>query len=147
VKRLLKRYDEIVIVIGSAENNSAENPFSAGERVEMIRSAFTKNDLSRIIIVPVRDINNHSHWVKHVQSYVPFFDVVYSNNPIVKKLFEKSGVKVFSVSYFDRLNKVGRHIRMLIKNRKKQWTMHVPNKVASFLIKINAEKRLRSDFY
>ena len=88
VKKLLKSFDEVIIVVGSAqESRTKKNPFTAGERVEMIRLSF-KSELSRILILPVPDINNHLYWVSHILSYVPKFDEVYSNNELVLELFK-----------------------------------------------------------
>ncbi|MCQ4350098.1 MAG: adenylyltransferase/cytidyltransferase family protein, partial [Sulfolobales archaeon] len=40
IKWTLEKFDEIIIVIGSSqESHTIMNPFSAGERIEMIRKA------------------------------------------------------------------------------------------------------------
>ena len=56
IKWALERVDELIIVIGSAqESHTFENPFTAGERMLMIREALREInvDFSRIYIVPV----------------------------------------------------------------------------------------------
>ena len=145
VKRLLKKHDEIVLVIGSAEEaNTKDNPFTAGERMEMIRSAFGQRSRSRIIIVPVRDINDHSRWVDHVRAYVPHFDVVYSNNELVARLFRDAGCNVEPIEYVDRGTNEGRYIRELMKKGDDGWKRHVPDGAVKFIDRIDGTARLRA---
>ena len=60
IKATLKEVDEIVIVIGSAQySHKPNNPFTAGERLVMIRQALqeAKVDYSKLWIVPVPDVH------------------------------------------------------------------------------------------
>jgi len=144
VERLLELYDEVIIAIGSAESSFTEdNPFSAGERVDMIRLAFTPEQLSRLVIIPVRDVQDHSLWANHLKSYVPSFRVVHSNNPLVTELFDKAGVKVVPIEYVDRGLKEGRLIRELMAQGKDEWKKHVPVGSAGFIESIKGAERLR----
>ena len=143
--RLLEKHDEVIIAIGSAESSySDENPFTAGERIEMVRAAFEPKLLSRIIIIPVRDINDHAKWVSHVMAYVPKFEAVYSNNELVQRLFRESGigVKVESIEMIDRGNKEGRYIRSLMAQGNPEWEKHVPGPVAVFIKAIGGLDRI-----
>ncbi len=147
VKTLLKNYKEVIIILGSAESPiSFENPFTAGERIEMIRSCFSEKELSKIIIIPIRDIGDHNKWVAHVRSYVPKFDVVYSNNELVKSLFSKSGMQVKPIDFFDREKYEGKKIRQLMLQRG-NWQTLVPKQVAKFIDSINGYERLRRISY
>ena len=144
IKKLLKKYEEIVVVMGSSEDFlSSENPFSCGERLEMFRSCFSKGELARLIIVPVPDVNDNTVWVDHILAHVPHFDEVYSNNQLVKLLFSKHGVLVKSIDFFDRGKKEGVYIRQLLAEGNTEWKKHVPKGVAEFLEMIDAEKRLK----
>ena len=52
LEKIAEEMDEIVIVIGSAqESHTAENPFTSGERMEMIYAALGKGDLRKRCIV------------------------------------------------------------------------------------------------
>lgn len=138
VKRLLKDHSEVVIVIGSAEESrTQDNPFTAGERIQMIRLALSPAMLRRSIIVPVRDINDHARWVSHVKSYVPDFDTVYTNNRLVARLFGEARHKVAPVAYFDRGKKEGRLIRKLMKEGNNEWKKHVSRKIAALIKKLD----------
>ena len=91
IKSILKEVDRVLIMIGSAEYNYLpENPFTAGERFEMIEAALTEAGISqkKFVIIPVRNIENYDLWVRHLAIYLPKFDVVYTGSTIVKKLFE-----------------------------------------------------------
>ena len=47
IKKLMKKHDEVVVVIGSSEDGfTTENPFTCGERIEMMRLCFNKGDLA-----------------------------------------------------------------------------------------------------
>ncbi|MBI5046528.1 nicotinamide-nucleotide adenylyltransferase [Candidatus Micrarchaeota archaeon] len=144
IKKLLRKYDEIVIVIGSSEDLfTRENPFSCGERIEMIRLAFTKSDLGRMITVPVRDVNDNTMWVDHLLMHIPPVDAVYSNNQLVKLLFSKHGILVDSLDFFDRGVKEGVFIRKLLTEANPEWKKHVSPKIVKYLLSIGAEKRLK----
>ena len=134
VKKLLAEYSEVIIAIGSAEELNFENPFTAGERIEMIRNCFTEKELSRLILVPIRDINNDKLWVFHVTKYVPKFDVVFSNNKLVKTLFLKVKIPVKTIGFFDRHKYEGKKIRNLMVEGNK-WKVLVPKPVANFISK------------
>ena len=143
VKKLLANYDELIIVIGSAESTlSLENPFSTGERIVMIRSCFSGKELARIIIVPIRDIGDHNNWVAHLSSYTPKFDIVHSNNDLVKTLFSKAGIQVKPIDFFDREIYEGKKIRELMV-RGDSWRSLVPKQVAKYIDSINGCERLR----
>lgn len=94
VKQILKKCDRVIIGIGSAENNfTPENPFTAGERFEMIDSTLKKEKIAaeKYAIIPIRNINNYHLWVRHVEIISPKFDKIYSSSKIVRRLFAEYG--------------------------------------------------------
>jgi len=144
IKKLLKKYNEVVVVLGSSEDSySAENPFTCGERLEMMRLCFTRSELGRIIMVPVPDVNDNRIWVDHVFMHIPAIDDVYSNNQLVKMLFSKHGILVKTIEFFDRGPKEGNHIRRLIADGDRSWTKHVPPKAVAFLDAVDGEQRIK----
>jgi cytidyltransferase-related domain len=91
IKKIAKEVDEIVIGIGSAQfSHTLEDPFTAGERVMMITRSLKELDII-CYVIPIEDINRNSLWVSHVKSMTPPFKVVYSNNPLVQRLFKEGG--------------------------------------------------------
>ena len=144
IKKLLKKYNEVVVVIGSSEDSySKENPFTCGERIEMIRLSFSKGDISRLVIVPVPDVNDNRVWVDHLLMHIPEINNVYSNNQLVKMLFSQHGILVKSIEFRQRDKKEGEIIRNLMAENKSEWRKQVPRKVAQFLDSIEADKRIR----
>ncbi len=144
IKKLLKKYGEVVIVIGSSEDSfSKQNPFTCGERIEMIRNSFSKTDLVKLVIVPVPDVNDNRIWVDHLLMHIPEIHDVYSNNQLVKMLFSQHGILVKSVEFKERDKKEGEAIRALMAENDTSWKNDVPKKVAQFLDSVEADKRIR----
>src|SRR5512136_2085933 len=105
IKEVLKEVDELVIVIGSAQySHNFNNPFTAGERLVMVRRALDESgvDSKRVWIVPVPDVHLHMMWVSSVEGYTPHFDVVFSNEPLTRRLFMEAGYNVKPIRFFDR---------------------------------------------
>jgi len=141
----LENSDELIIVIGSAQkNHELENPFTAGERYEMIIRFLKSNEFKKpIYITPIDDIVNHNIWVASLRSYLPKFDVIFSNNSLVNLLAEEAGIKVVPAPLLDRENLMATRIReRIIKGEK--WEHLVPKVVYDYLIEIKAEERIRS---
>ena len=102
IREVLRKSDELIIVIGSAEEaHTDKNPFTAGERYQMILSSLTEEERRRVLIVPIRDVNRYSVWVNHVESYVPPFDEVYSNSDLTRSLFKQAGYAVHKTKAYN----------------------------------------------
>jgi nicotinamide-nucleotide adenylyltransferase len=144
IKKLLKKFGEVVVVIGSSEDSfTTENPFTCGERIEMMRACFPKSDLARLVIIPVPDVNDNRIWVEHVFMHIPTVDDVFSNNPLVKMLFSKHGILVKPIEFYDRGPKEGSHIRKLIGEGDGSWRKHVPKNAVSYMESIDGEQRIK----
>ncbi len=91
------RRTALLIGIGTREESyTAENPFTAGERFEMIDRALREAHVTGVEIVPVADIRRHALWVRYLEGLLPPFREVYTNNPLTRLLFEKAGYPVES---------------------------------------------------
>jgi len=145
IKDILKEVEELVIVIGSAQySHNLNNPFTAGERLVMIRKALEEAgmDSSRVWIVPVPDVHLHMIWVSSVEGYTPSFDVVYSNEPLTHRLFMEAGYKVKPVRFYERKLYSSTHIRKrMLKGE--NWEELIPKSVATFIKAIDGINRLR----
>ena len=145
IKAVLKEVDELIIVIGSAQySHNFNNPFTAGERLVMIRRALqeAKVDYSKLWIVPVPDVHLHMIWVSAVEGYTPKFKVYYSNEPLTRRLFMESGYEVKNIPFFDRKQ----YRSTLIREKMLQddsWKELVPKSVAEFISEIDGVNRLR----
>lgn len=144
VKAILKEVDELVIVIGSSDDSHTEqNPFTAGERIEMISAALKADKLfEKCFLINVADVHENSVWTSRIQSYCPKFDVVFTNNPLVKQLFEKIGFEVKKmVSGKSDIDGVKIREKMLEGNA---WEKMVPPPVAAYLKKNNAVETVKA---
>ncbi|MHA1713586.1 MAG: nicotinamide-nucleotide adenylyltransferase [Candidatus Ranarchaeia archaeon] len=145
IRLVLQEVDELIVVIGSSQrSHELINPFTTGERLLMIRSVLREAELpeDRIWLIPVPDLNLNPLWVRHVQSYCPEFSCVYSNNSLVKILFEEQGIPVSEIKMVKRKQYSSTRIRELIIAGK-AWTQLVPKAVAQIIRSINGVKRLR----
>ncbi len=143
LKQLLSEYHEVIVAIGSAENPMTfNNPFSIPERIEMVRACLSKSQLARVIIIPVRDIHDHSKWVSHLKSYVPEFNVVYSNNELVATLFSRHKIKVRQFDLLKRERYQGIVIREKMVNGE-NWAPEVPVSVVKFIKSISGQARVK----
>lgn len=145
IKTALSQSDELIIVIGSAQYSyTFDNPFTAGERIEMLKLALIEEgvDISRIFLIPIPDVGEHSLWVSRVKSFCPRFDVVYTNNPLVKRLFEDEGYPVKQIEPYRRGLEMGTRIRKMMLEGG-AWEELVPKSVAEFIHRIKGIERLK----
>lgn len=146
VKRILDANDTIIVGIGSAQySHTGENPFTAGERYEMIERSLQSEGIRGYLIVPIPDTHVHSVWVSHVTSLVPRFDVVYTNSDLVVRLFREHGVKVLSPPLLDRDRLSGTQVRQrMLKGG--DWESLVPKVVADYVKEIDGVERIRETY-
>jgi len=142
---ILKKVDELVIVVGSSQySHRVNNPFTSGERITMIRRALEEEGIqpSRYWIVPVPDTHVHMIWVSQVVGYTPKFDVVYTNDPLTRRLFVERGFKVKPVPFHEREVYSATEIRKRIIDGE-NWEELVPKGVAQVINEIGGVERLR----
>ena len=146
-RRVLEEYDEIVFLIGmSSESHTERNPFTAGERIEMIRLSARdmKLDLSRIVTATLPTLELHISSAHQALSYAPKVDVVFVGNKIVARMFMELGVKVESPQPYYRDKFSGVVIRELMKRGDPRWRELVTPSTARFIEEIKGPERLRS---
>ncbi len=145
-KMILEENDEIVFMIGmSTESHTPRNPFTAGERIEMIRRALKWEgySLDRVITVTLPTMEVHVAAVYDVIHMSPKIDRVYIGNPIIARAFMECGFKVTIPKPVERERYNGTLIRELIAKGDPKWKELVPEPVSQFLEEINATERLR----
>jgi nicotinamide-nucleotide adenylyltransferase len=142
VEQIATEVDELVVGIGSAgDSHSIRNPFTAGERIMMITKALVDFDLVTYV-VPIEDLERNAVWVSHVQSMSPRFDVAYSNNPLVIRLFDEAGVEVRQSPMFDRDVLEGTEIRDRMVHDD-DWQDLVPSTVVDVIEETDGIDRIR----
>lgn len=143
VSDIVRGSRSIILGIGSAQHShTPENPFTAGERVEMATGALREGGVSDFYVVPIEDINEHGRWVAHVESLVPRFSSVATNNPLNQRLFKESGYEVVTTPLYDRARYSGTVIRRRML-RGRPWKALVPAAVARIIDEIDGVARLR----
>ena len=128
IKQILKECDEVIILITSSQFNYLEkDPFTAGERLEMIHNSIKESDidLTRCIVLAIENQFNISTWSSYIQSMVPKFDKVYSGNKYVRMLLADSGIEVISPAFMDRGQFNATKIRSMIISDD-DWENFVP---------------------
>jgi len=138
----LSKVENLWIGIGSSnKSNEKRNPFTADERKEMILSSLDSKMLERVKIFFVPDTGDHEKWTYHVDSIVPQYDVVFSNDDFTITLYKKRGTKVIEVPLLNRDVISGTNIREMIVSDK-DWSGLVPSGTRNVLLKIDAKSRL-----
>jgi nicotinamide-nucleotide adenylyltransferase len=146
VKFALGKVDQLVIVVGSAQkSNEPRNPFTAGERVSMIKQSLDseKVEAGRILIIPVPDVDVHSLWIRQVDMLVPKYDVVFANDSFTLMLFRERGVKTVEAPLVDRNEMQATEVRKKMAMGE-EWESLVPAAVARIIKEINGVERIKT---
>ena len=140
----LLKVDKLWVGLGSSNQPPlGNNPFSAEERKKMILSSVDDSIRNKIEIYFIPDLEDHKKWVEHIDSIVPKFDIVFTNDEMTKYLYSKRDTKVVEIPFTNRDVLSGTNIRNLILCDQ-QWEEFVPDGTKNFLNKINAKERLKN---
>lgn len=145
VKYILGKVDEIVIVVGSAHSShTLENPFTAGERIQMVRLGLkeARIDANRYAVLPLPDAEFHKVWVAHLLSQAPSFDVVFTNEPLTGRLLKEAGMRVERIPMFNRISYSATGVRKRILGGG-DWEELLPKTVAAYVRQIKGEERMK----
>lgn len=142
IKEVLRASPSVIIGIGSAQySHTLKDPFTAGERYLMIASALEKEGIHNFYLVPIEDVNSNPLWVAHVESLTPRFRTVYTNNPLVSRLFFEKGYDTRAFKLINRNVWSGTKIREKIL-RGGEWESAVPDTVAEIINEIDGVNRM-----
>ena len=146
IKFAFKKVDELTIVVGSAQASyESENPFTAGERISMIKESLNADnmiDCKKTLIIPVPDTNIHSTWTHSVDMLVPKYDVVFTNNAFTSYLFIQRNIAVKEPKLQNRSELSGTEIRRrMMKDIK--WTHLVTEQTQRVIREIGGVQRLK----
>jgi len=147
IEYALSKSDRLVIAVGSSEKSyELRNPFTAGERIEMLYSVLhSKGFLNRVITITVPDVENHLLWVPLVKSLAPSFTKVFSNDPLTILLFKNAGLTVEEVPLYRREELMATEVRRRMAQGV-SWSRLVPKEVHEFLKRIDGENRVKMLF-
>ena len=140
----LSKVEKLWVGLGSSNKPTEKNnPFSSEERKEMILSSIDNSMKKRISIYFIPDLDNHIRWIEKIDTIVPKFDIVFSNDELTKHLYSKRSVQTISIPFLKRDVLSGSNIRDLIISDQK-WDHLVPDGTKFFLIAISAKERLKN---
>ncbi|HED04797.1 MAG TPA: nicotinamide-nucleotide adenylyltransferase [Candidatus Fraserbacteria bacterium] len=143
IKKIAAQVDELIIAVGSAQwSHTPRDPFTAGERIMMITRALAELPLTKYVL-PVEDIERNSLYVAHIRTLTPPFSLVYSNNPLVTRLFAEAQIPVQALPFVERERFWGTNIRQLMIAGDDQWRRYVPPVVAQLIDQIDGIARLQ----
>jgi len=148
VKQILDECDEVIIALtGSQFNYIEKDPFTSGERIDMIHQSLKENniDLGNCYIVAIENQFNVATWASYLKTSLPNFDKVYSGNEYVVMLLDDSGYTVVSPNFLDRTQFSATKIRQMIANDG-EWEQLVSSSVAKIIKKINGVARIKTIF-
>ena len=135
---------ELLVMIGSAQESVTwENPFSAGERREMVATGMAAAGLAPQAIVAVADLNDYDRWVAHVVARLGPFDCVYSANALVQQLFGAAGYHIVAPELQNRQEWEGGAIRQALAAAG-AWETALQPEVAALVLRYGGPERLRS---
>jgi len=145
VEWLLERFEEVVVCIGMAsESFTWRNPFTAGERLLMIRRSLVERgvDLSRIITVtaPTLEVNTSSLY--YMLELAPPVDAIATANPVVRMIAAHMGVRCVCPPLLERNRLRGSVVRRLIALGG-DWRSLVPSGTASVIEEVDGVERLK----
>ena len=140
----LSKVDKLWVGLGSS-NKPVEknNPFTAEQRKEMILSSIDDSMKERISIYFIPDLDNHMRWIEKIDTIVPKFGIIFSNDELTKHLYSKRDIKVESIPFLNRESLSGTNIRDLIISDQK-WDDLVPDGTRNFLEKTGAKEHLKN---
>lgn len=127
---MTKLCKKVVIGIGSSEKSrTAENPYTAQERKEMIQQALQDEDIIPMFDVEFVDLPDEAddgQWTQHVLEKVGRVDAVWTGNDATKNCFEGK-LEVKQIKEVPGISSTG--IRKMIKDGDLDWKTKVPGAI------------------
>jgi len=140
----LSKVDKLWVGLGSSNKPvQKNNPFSAEERKQMILSSIDNTMKEKISIYFIPDLDNHVKWIEKIDTIVPKFDIIFSNDELTKRLYSKRSVQVIAIPFLNRNVLSGTNIRDLIISDQK-WDNLVPQGTRNFLKNTSAKEHLKN---
>ncbi|UCD93220.1 MAG: nicotinamide-nucleotide adenylyltransferase [Methanobacteriota archaeon] len=142
VRKILEDLDRVIIGIGSAQHShTPRNPYTSSERQSMIERALEGENIRSYEIVLIEDVGEHSLWVPYVESLVPRFGVIFSNDPLTVRLFREKGYEVRELPLERREEYSGTELRRRMSSGE-DWEHLVPDAVADYISELYGIERI-----
>lgn len=147
VRQALGECDDLIVAVTSSQfNYLKEDPFTAGERIEMIHNSLDEAGMSasRWMVLGIENQHNVATWASYLRAALPRFDRIYSGNPYVAMLLADSAMSVVQPKFLDRARFNATRIRKMISDGEEAWQEMVPAAVARMIESIHGEHRIRT---
>ena len=139
----LPKVDKLWLGLGSSNKPMEKNnPFSVDERKKMILSSIEDSIKIKISIFPIPDLDNHVKWIQNIDTIVPDYEIIFSNDPMTEHLYSKRKIQVTAIPFLKRDQLSGTRLRDLIKSDQK-WDDLVPEGTKILLENLDAKNRLK----
>ena len=139
----IPKVDKLWLGLGSSNKPiEKNNPFSIEERKKMILSSIDDSIQNKISIFPIPDLDNHVRWIQNIDTIVPDYEIIFSNDPMTEHLYSKRNVQVIAIPFLKRDQLSGTRLRDLIKSDQK-WDDLVPEGTKFILENLDAKNRLK----
>ena len=139
----LPKVDKLWLGLGSSNKPmDKNNPFSVDERKKMILSSIEDSIKNKISIFPIPDLDNHVKWIQNIDTIVPDYEIIFSNDPMTEHLYSKRKIQVITIPFLKRDQLSGTRLRDLIKSDQK-WDDLVPEGTKLLLENLDAKNRLK----
>jgi nicotinamide-nucleotide adenylyltransferase len=147
IRYILSNHEKVIIAVGSSlTSHEKDNPFTFGERLQMLYLALEGVGIGveKCIITGVPDIPRmHFLWVRLVEAMCPPFNLVYTNQPFTRRLFAEAGYETRPIPYLEREKYSGIEIRRRMLSGE-DWSQLVPAKVFEYVNSIQGVERVRA---
>ncbi len=136
IKQAIKDSDSVILSIGSSqESRTAKNPLNFSERKKIILSRF-----KGLKIIPSPDFESDDDWANDLIKKAKF-EIIYSSNSKVKKIFSKKGFKIISVPRI--LGISGTKIRGLIRRNDSSYKKMISKECLKAMDEVLAENTIK----
>ena len=140
----IPKVDKLWLGLGSSNKPiEKNNPFSIEERKKMILSSIDDSIQNKISIFPIPDLDNHVRWIQNIDTIVPDYEIIFSNDPMTEHLYSKRNIQVIAIPFLKRDQLSGTRLRDLIKSDQK-WDDLVPEGTKLILENLDAKNRLKT---
>jgi nicotinamide-nucleotide adenylyltransferase len=138
------QYQRIIVAISNAHiSHTAGDPFTGGERFEMVREFARASALGdRVDVVPIAVDDEPTTWVSTIRAICPPFDDVYTRSPWTESLFAYWGIRNAPELATSELLATGTAVREAMADGA-DWKPLVPSSVADVLEAIDGPERMQ----
>lgn len=132
--------EHLIIGVGSCNREGTkDNPFSAQEREMMIAESLKIPVTYEFVRIP--DFKDNGQWIRWIRDNIRF-DVFKTNSPREREIFEKEGIKVEELPFYNRPEYWATEVRKRVIEDG-DWRSLLPDGTMKVLEEIGGIERIR----